>query len=265
MGILDKNKINDNAYWFICYINPLELAEGITATLKNGEETILVDTGSDGNGYKAVSYITTAKQQYAGDEKLIALLNALQDYGHYMLTTDWRDNLKPNNEHAQIDAVTAITVDNDAAGVIAALADTEHNGANSIEIVRNLDNTGVEQIKFSLVLNDKTAMKYTVVLSSGATIESTNFPIEKGNGVFLTKGIGPLLLGKMETFSVKTKDTETGTEKGTATITACPMSYVHAILTGDFTNAQKIAMVAYYRYWQAALAYQASLNQNSGN
>ena len=66
---------------------------------------------------------------------------------------------------------------------------------------------------------------------------------------FSENGIGPKNLGKAYSVSVKT-------DQGAATITASAMSYVKALLDNDTVEEnKKLAMAAYFYYYQAAIDY----------
>lgn len=62
----------ENAYWFTCRINTLELADTITAVYQYGEDGEAVE-----DTYFAMRYIAAAKEVYAGKDKLMTYVYAV--------------------------------------------------------------------------------------------------------------------------------------------------------------------------------------------
>lgn len=244
---------------FTCYVNALELAETITATLQNKDGSILT------NKYTVMNYIEYVQENWETMEKgkeTLNLVNALQDYGYYMQQSGWKDD---KDSHA---AIPAKTVLNDNSITAAA------NAVSSMGIVKDLENSGIRNVKLSLILNEATVVRVSIKPEADTLIESAS--VTSGNGIpvslscdteswidsqkyyqFSTEKIGPVNLDKPYTFHVTTR---TGDQMGEATITVSAMSYVDAVLrnTSTFAVEKKYAMTAYYYYYAAAARYAAS-------
>ena len=226
----EAEKASDTAYWFTAYINPLELADTITATLHCGDKTV-TDT------YSAMTYINTARTKLSDHENVIGVIDALQDYSHYLLATDWTDG----RNHAAIKAASS-SVSIEAA----------RTGVAGMAVRNSLENTGVSETTFSLTLNSKTQIDVFAKLENGVTItaeKGSYTALSDGRYRFSTPKIGPMNLGSAWTIAIQTS-------RGTARVNVSAMSYVHAVLNdGGFTKAQQQAMAAYYFYYRAAAAF----------
>ena len=230
---IPADDILDSEYcYFTCYINPIELADTITATLTDGSTTV-EDT------YSAMMYITAARETFNYLDELKNLLDALQNYGHYLQNSGWTDGRK----HEPIEY--AYELDKLDAAVTAVAED---------EISKTMPaDSGVEDIMFSLMLNSQTQIYYYAKLSDSVTLrmEADSTEVIEGETYyqFSSAPIGPFGLGESFDFTIQTSG-------GSATVTASAMSYVHAILYGEtYTEAQKYAMAALYFYYAAALSY----------
>ena len=231
MTISEAEKAEDeNAYWFTCCENALELADTITATFHDGSEKQFSNT------YSALDYLNEINTLYPDDEKLIALADALQDYGHYMQGSGWTDG---RNSHEPIAAIS--TIGNDEISDV-------RDAVSDMAVIKDIGESGLD-IKYSLFLNEATII--SVYADPGDTITKVEGAAYKGTRTidgnayyrYNTEKIRPVDLGTPCTVTV-TSDT------GTATIEASAMSYVYTALTGtDFTEDEQKAMTAYYNYY----------------
>ena len=201
-------------YWFTAYVNALELNDEITATFHYGDDQTAV------NRYRVMYYINLARETLSSDTKLMALIDALQNYGYYLQESGWKDGL----EHNRINSYTTVI--------------DESNLANISEADYAIQKPEAEgtTITFSLTLNSKTRIN---VFSA---FEGKKYTYHVG-------GIGPAGLGKMI-------DIEVATSEGTKTVRVCPISYAYAVINNDSMSvAKKAAMTAYYNYYLAAASY----------
>ncbi len=234
--INEADKVDgENAYWFTCFINPLEMEDIIDATFYYGTGQTIVDD------FSAIGYARLARKVYPDRTKLITIVNALQNYAYYLKQSGWTDGLT----HREIVCRQELTE---------ADIETARAGVEGMQIVKELEGSGIRDLTFSLTLNSKTAINVFVQLEDGVTLVSPD-PYETitEDGIkkykFTTEKIGPRNLDKKYTFNIETS-------KGTAKVTASAMSYVYGILnSSDTTTEQKYAMTAYYNYYQAAENY----------
>ncbi|MCR4730199.1 MAG: hypothetical protein K5881_04635 [Saccharofermentans sp.] len=233
------NPNNASQRYFIFYVNPLELADTITATLHYGDNQTAEDT------YSAMAYIkyvqTNLKEDPAWADTYV-LVNNLQDYGYYMQQSGWSDGYT----HTPITAP------------VKTLGSADMNAANealaNFSISKALGNSGIEDsVNVGLSIASQTELRVSVKPGSGVTITSTNcIPRTINNEQyyqFSRKNIGPKALGNNMAFTIVT-------DQGTATVNVSVMYYVRvALASTSFTEAQKYALVAYYNYYVSAMAY----------
>ena len=236
---------------FICYINALELNDTITATFHYGEKTVVKE-------YSAMEYMEYIRDNYTGEDrtKLVSLLDALQNYGHYLSKTDWTD-------YRQHEPIAPSSTRLDADSIATAAEAVSEKG-----IVKNVGDTGIDpaNVYFSLTLNAETVINLFIEKTEGLTIASAKDG-ETGLSVTETQMSGktyyrirtaPIGAGALENDRVIT--VTTGGAK-TATFTVSAMSYVKALLAGD-VYAQKFAVTAIYQYAEASRIYALATGQN---
>lgn len=246
----EQDTTDMNAYWFTCLLNPMELAESITATLYKGDTVIATDTG-----YTAMDYINALRREKQGstdekDKKLVALLNAMQDYGYYMQHSGWNDNIKPDGGHAAIEKVSEISITD------ALMGDSE---LKRFAISKpDAAATGITNVLMSLTLNTATKLHLYIITDSEVTINDDRFiqtTVSMG-GVdtacyrYTISNIGVGHLGKPETITLNTS------KANDATITVSPLSYIYAAINANtLTEYQNKALASIYYYYRAAIAY----------
>lgn len=233
----DSTVREGNERYFTCEINALELSDYLTATLHYGDnKTITSDP------YSAMDYIYSMKTKHPDNAKLVNLLNGLHAYGYYLQKSGWTDN----KSHANIPDPAKFLSTADITSTV--------NSLKSYSFVKNLGNSGLDDdVKLGLTLNSKTEFRVSVKPASGVSITSTGYTTKEIDGStyyqFTVGKIGPRALGTPRSFTITTT-------RGTATITVPAIYYVNNILTKDKYNTnQKLALVAYYNYYSAAMAY----------
>jgi hypothetical protein len=222
--------------YFTFYVNALELADTVTATLRYGSgETVT-------NQYSVMTYIETVRDMMSDNEKLIDLVDALHAYGYYMQHSGWADN---KNAHTAIEAPSELLDDTSMEEAAAAVS------GKTVE--KDYDASVIDDAKFSLALNEKTVINISVKPADGVQITS---------GGYTTRIIGSDTYYQFSTAPIGAKNLGTAydivvqTDHGTATITASAMSYVRAALnSGSMAREKKLAMTAYYQYYAAAVRY----------
>ena len=228
-----------NSRYYIFNINCLELADEITATLYYDGEAIQTDT------YSAMSYITYVKTHTSlFEERVVNLVDALQKYGYYMQKSDWSDNVrhyaipKPSRTLSSIDVDRAVN---------------KLNSAAVIGIQKNLGTSGIATgMKISLSLTSATELKLYVKPENSSVVMPSNAKAVDFNGVtyyeFSISNIGPHLLDTMRSFTITTN-------QGTATVSLPALFYVKSTLNNSSTTSdRKLALTAYYQYYEAAKA-----------
>ena len=225
--------------YFTFGINALELADNITATLHYGNNQIKTDT------YSAMEYINYIQANYASypqGEKLLALVNALQDYGYYFQQSGWSDNANHN-------AITEPIKVLDASDVEAAI-----NGVDSYGLSVDVGASGIDSnVKVALTLNAQTELKVSIKPDSGVSILTTGYIERQINNdtyyQFSVKKIGPKNLDYNYTFTIETT-------QGTANVQVSSLYYLNNMMnSGTLNENQMNALTAYYNYYYAAENY----------
>ena len=233
---------NSNERYFIFFVNPIELADTITATLNYG------DGNTAENTYSAMAYIQYVQNNLKDDPartELVALINSLHDYGYYMQQSGWGDG----NTH------TAIAAPVKALGQSDINAAT--NGVSGYTMNKQLGDSGIEDsVKVGLTIASQTELRVSVKPGSGINITSTGYTLRTIDNEqyyqFSKKNIGPKALGNNMSYVITTG-------QGSATINVSVMYYVKiAIASNTLNSAQLLALTAYYNYYQAAMAYPES-------
>ncbi|MBP5631925.1 MAG: choice-of-anchor J domain-containing protein [Clostridia bacterium] len=241
MDIDDATPVDgENAYWFTCYINALELADTIKATFNYGTDGAVTDT------YSALTYISAIQAEYDDWSQLCNLVRDLRNYGHYLQLSGWTDG----KEHAEIPLYEGSGLsEEDLAYTRNFLAGYE------FEVVKDIEGTGVEDAKFALTLNSQQVINFFVKLAEGEEIVNFEGGTLKGTQSiggqtyykFSTEEINVLSMFKDYTLTVETTS-------GTATITANAMTYIDTVVKEGttFSIEKQYAMVAYYYYVNTA-------------
>ncbi|MBO4650279.1 MAG: hypothetical protein J5653_03710 [Clostridiales bacterium] len=224
---------------YIFNITCLELADEITATLYYDGEAVQTDT------FSAMSYITYVQdhpRQF--EDRVVDLVNALQSYGYYMQRSDWSDNIRHTGIPKPSRILTSFDVDN---------ATFDLNNTTLCGVQKDLGTSGISSgMKISLTLTSATELKLYVKPENSSVVMPSNAKAVDFNGVtyyeFSVKNIGPHLLDKTRSFEITTN-------LGTATVSLPATFYVKNMLNkSTTTEAQKVALTAYYQYYKAAKA-----------
>ena len=233
------NLNNTSQRYFIFYVNPIELADTITATLHYGDNKTAEDT------YSAMTYIQYVQTNLKDDPAWTAtydLINSLQDYGYYMQQSGWSDGYT----HTPIEAPVKTL---DFGDMYVA-----NRGLDNYSLDKTLNDSGIEDsVKVRLSIASQTELRVSVKPGSGVKLLSTDCTPRMINNEqyyqFSRKNIGPKALGDDMTFMI-------ATDHGLAVIRVSVMYYVKiALASTSFTEAQKYALVAYYNYYVSAMAY----------
>ena len=229
-------------YGFRCYISSVQMADEIQAVLKYDNEEVETET------YTAKEYLDglIADTSYPADT--IALGRAVKNYGSYVQpvlaeTNGWTIN----EDHKKMDSVDAYA-ESDFETVRTAVA--------GHEIFKDIDGTGVSEIKYTLCLNADTAIEVLLTPESGKSISNVKVN-GKVNGAELDgkyrveiAGISAHKLGNVYTI--------TGSAGGSRdfTVKVSALSYVQGALNDDDgTVEMKRAVTSLYKYCDAAKTY----------
>lgn len=238
---------NKRAFTF--YMNAIELADAVTATLHYGSGKTTVDI------YSAVNYINDAKANSSLDNYFnrMNLLYKLQAYGYYMQKSGWTDG----RIHTEIPVPASNLIEDNIPKTIIVDGCLEEtvSAVSSYGVNLTPGNSVIADVKFSLALNSQSELRLAVKPAAGVTITSdaSEYSVVSINGedyyVFTIPEIGPKKLGENKTIIINT-------DHGEAGISVAVMYYVKQVLgSSSFETKEKNAMIAYYNYYNAATMY----------
>ena len=215
-------------YWVTCDINARELADQITTTMYTGTASTVGDT------YSVLEYCESIRKNAdAYGQKAVDLVNAIQDYGHYMQASKWADS----RDHESIPCQTVYT-STDIERVIPLVSEYAFKRTND---------SYIDVVSYSLSMNSQISINLYMKLQDGYTFTGSAFEeITRNEQLwykYTKREIGPL--------KFKTMYTIQGSKVSV-------LSYANAVLTnpnGTFSQAEQFAMVALYDYQAKAWDY----------
>jgi|GEM_PF-3434377 len=238
-------KTESGDYMFTCYINSVQMADTITAAFHYGNDETIT------NEYSAKDYLDTVLDDSTYPEKLVNLVKAIKDFGHYV-----QKPLADNNnwtigtDHQEMDYA------NDDI-----LSDSEEIKASlsAYEISRDFSGTGIESLMFDLELESETTINiylypekdYAGAVNAYLEGSSANMAVKQQDGSYriTISGISAHLLGETQKINVEA-------EKNFA-IEVSALSYAYAVIKSSEDENLKKAVTALYKYYDATVKYRA--------
>ena len=236
-------------YRFTCYVNVLQAAEDITATLHYGEESISIT-------YSVKSYLGADFSGFS--DTVRELIRAIQNYVHYsqIMLADTH-SLTPGTDFAQMPASGDYTTEE--------IRQVSTDVKPYAFVNENVGGSGVTNIEYSLNLDSSTAVNIYFTVSDDYT----------GNvGAYLGTGTENLAVrqgSNSNVYRVQIDDIPAHKLGDTSTVRIATakefevrfsaLSYVNAVLD-YFPDDEEMcrAVTALYKYYTATMAYRESLN-----
>ncbi len=242
----DASQMNSDALYhkFTCYVNSIQMADTITATYHWFEDGAEKTVSENYSIKQYISSFDAKKESY--DEKTVALVHALADYGHYVQSflDEHNDNWSVGTDYAEMDLHYAENYD------ITAIM----TAVSGYAIVKDDQTDGdIEAITYALLLDSETAIKVYFTPSSeytgtpSVTVDGNAYTAKKTGGRYV------VVIPNISAHQLIVSHTiELTTTKGTATVTVSALSYVKGALD-YYTDADpQNAMAAIYAYSKAA-------------
>ena len=219
------------------------MAEPITCTFhygENGEKTV-------NRVYKVSEYIEECVQKYADYPGVVALANALGNYGHYVQpilsqTRHWTIGV----DYQEMFATSEITDD---------MIRSAAKKAKPFAMSTTKDKGSKAKFTYSLNLESGTEIYVFIRPEAGTTVtasvDGTQVSAEllsDGRYLVIIPNIPARELDKRHLIHV-----EAGSEA--FDIDLCALSYVNAVLNADFPDIMQEAVTSLFNYYQAAAAY----------
>ena len=254
----DKAKTGEY-YGFTCYINSIQMADTITATFHYGDDlTVQKD-------YSIKEYLATFDEYSSQfDDKTVAAVQALADYGHYIQPyLAGVRNWTIGRDYAEMDKYyqnyQELCTNQYISGVKQALKDYAFNIGKSEDF-----NADIKETSYSLVMDSETAINLYFAPANGysgsftVTVDGNPAEYSMKGTRYLVKisGISAHELGRTHTVVVTT-------DHGSATIKVSALSYVEGLLTVRNDKPAQYAAISLYRYYLAAEGY--LIDNEAGN
>jgi hypothetical protein len=262
----DANNTNNDGtlYGFSVFVKSIQMADVVTATFHYGDGQTIEKT------YSVKEYIEAFDAKLnenpeAFDEKTVALVHALADYGHYVQVFLTEANGLPiggQNGYADMDKFYAGDYNYD---LIA--QDLQLQGKQIVKEYGADYDANIIDVKFTVVLDSETTVAVYCTPALGYTGGATarwgdeEYALKKEGGRFIVKipNIAAHQLG--ETYTIRVYTGDNCNQQVTSVYTqvqVSAMSYVYAMLTSEaYENNEdaKNAVASLYAYWRAAQAY----------
>ncbi len=238
-------------YGFTYYVNTIQMADMITATLNytvDGETQTLVKE------YHVMDYFDTFDENYENNptpydevEGLVDLVKATADLGYYVqayLDETRGDDWNIPDDHALVNKHYTDYTEEDLTEA------TEGVAEHIVTATKEADK--IKKISYALVMDSETAIRLTVTPAAGYTGEFTviasedvTYTVTKVSGKYEIKV--PLMAHKLSTEYVIIIKADDGTTA--ATVTTSGLAYIK-ILLDHYAGNQKAAnaAIAIYRY-----------------
>ena len=233
-------------YGFTCYVSSIQMADEITAVFHYDEGKTVEKT------YSVKEYLATLESMNL-DAKTETLVHAIADYGYYAqfylaAVNGWTVGA----DHTEMDMHYTDAFDYDE--IKAAVA--------GYAIQRDFDSNYVESVKFSLNMSAETKLNVYITpknsedtVTATATYDGVTYTAAKqSNGQYkiTIPNLSAHQLGDEITISVTVGSY-------TFPVKVSALSYVKTVLDKTDTDAdtlkQKDAVAAFYKYYEAAMAY----------
>ena len=242
--ISDMECSDGKYYSFVYYINSVQMADNITATLHYGDLTVT-------ETYSAKTYIDMA---LAADTTVVPddmkeLIRNLAEYGHYsQITLSEENGWKIGTDHAEMPKYRESEPDT---GI----------DLSDFAMTVSGEETGITMITKSLVLDSKTAVVLYIRVGETYTktpvVSVSNIYGEVFNDVEAVKQIDGRYRVKLPgIYAHQLGNSFTVDIDGAITVNVSAMSYAYSALSSSsVSNNLKNAMAALYAYYDSAKSY----------
>ncbi len=244
-AMLSNAEKTDDGYMFTCYINSVQMADTITATFHYGDDETIT------NEYSAKNYLDAVLSDGTYSEKLVNLVKAIKDFGHYVQKplADYNGWTIGGKHQAMDCGNTDVDILSDIDNVQEALS--------NFALVKNLENTGIKSLMFNLELESETTINiclypeesYTGSVNAYLDGSNENIAVKQNDGSYMItlSGISAHLLGEMYTIHAEA-------EKN-FDVEVSALSYSDSVIKSSNDDDLKKAVIALYKYYDATVKY----------
>ena len=234
-------------YGFTFYVNTVQMADTITATLHCSDGETLVKT------YSVKDYFTEFNAAYEAHpelyiDKVVDLIKATADLGHYMqLYLESRGGWSIGTDHAEMDVVYETNIGSCLDEASEAVAEHAIAVTGSNSDIRKLNYTVNFESRMSIHLIVQMQSGFSGTLTVTADGEPCTVTYQSGTKYLIE-------IGNVQAHQLSHRfEIAITTENGTLTLTGSGLSYAQMMLAGANGNTvTQNAMIAFWRYSQAA-------------
>ena len=248
------------AYGFVCYVNSLQMADEIHASLFASSEATTSDLDLT---YSVKEYLDTVKERYAEDSAMYKLAEAIRDYGHYAQIMLAKTNgFTLGTDYATLESTT--TYDDAAISAVKTAVEaytisrpfTEGNGISRLPVSLMLDSGTSINLDFFLSEAANAGATFTVKLNNAGKNLATYFSDYKAYRAQITNIQADDF---EEEYSLTVNNQTVGAE--TFEVKVSVLAYINAILSAENMSDENInGVVSLYNYHAATEAYIESLH-----
>ncbi len=257
----NADKVGDD-YRFTCYINSVQMADTITAMFCYSNDTRNMAAVQDCRVTDYLDAIISSTDLSAKSPDLVALAEAIKDYGHYVQIPLSRYNSWDiGTDHAEIECVNK-NIDSDSADVKTKL--------QAYALSKDIEGSGIEKLTYDLELDSEITLN--IYLTPGNDAGNVSAYITDDYGDFDGKtnmavydpsenayvvtigGISAHKLGRFYTVSITTG-------KGSGfTVKMSALSYANGVMQAEndgenIDDDLKRAVISLYKYYIATMTY----------
>ena len=254
-------KVGDD-YRFTCYINSVQMADTITAMFCYSDDTKNMAAVQDCRVTDYLDAIISSTDLSAKSPDLVALAEAIKDYGHYVQIPLSRYNSWDiGTDHAEIECANQ-NIDSDSADVKTKL--------QAYALNKDIEGSGIENLTYDLELDSEITLN--IYLTPGNDAGNVSAYITDDYGDFDGKtnmavydssenayvvtigGISAHKLGRFYTVSITTG-------KGSGfTVKMSALSYANGVMQAEndgenIDDDLKRAVISLYKYYAATMKY----------
>ncbi len=249
-------------YRFTCYINSVQMADTITAMFCYSNDTRNMAAVQDCRVTDYLDAIISSTDLSAKSPDLVALAEAIKDYGHYVQIPLSRYNSWDiGTDHAEIECVNK-NIDSDSADIKAKL--------EAYALSKDIEGSGIESLMFDLELESETTLNIYLTpgnetgnITAYITDSDNEFDGTKNMAVYDPQnnryvitigGISAHKLGKVYSVRITTGKGENFPVKISA------LSYADAVMQAEndgenIDDDLKRAVISLYKYYAATMKY----------
>ena len=230
--------VEDGFYVYTCYVTSVQMADTITATYTSDNANITEE-------YSVVEYLEyfdEHEDEY--DDKTIALVHALADYGYYVQPFLMQQNgwtFGGDDGYAEMTTYYSGSIDYEKI----------KDELEDVSVSANVSGSGLTGLTYSLRLDSSTEIDVFLKSDSDIDLSECPYPVTK-----LDDGRYKVQIKNISAADFDKEITVAGVAAGEFSVTLSPLCYIKSVMnSNNYGFEARNAMAAAYNYYKAAAAY----------